>query len=481
MPEGRPALEYLRGRGLTDETIAQFHLGFALDQRGSLKAALMRDGFTEERLIEAGLLIRPEEGATYDRFRGRVIFPIADRQGRTIAFGGRVLGQGEPKYLNSPETPLFHKGSTLYGLPHALGPARTAGEIVVVEGYMDVIGLHQAGIRNAVAPLGTALTEDQIRLLWRIVPEPVLCFDGDTAGERAALRAIERALPMLTPGFSLRFAFIPAGEDPDSFVRRRGADAARKLLGQPLALSETLWLFETAGGTPATPEARADLKKRLLQHAARIQDEDLRRGFNQHFGDRVWREFSAARGAGAGGAFARGPKAAEARIPGRMALGHGVTARVQAERVMLALVVNQPGLFAEIEEELGTARFTETALDRLRQGLLGALGRAPEGWTVASVPELLADAALEASMKAAARSKAGFCMGRSETSEGPEGLSNIRRGGRRNDARETDTRDRSGIGIAASQHFGQPYPWDIKWGGGATKGAAAREIVLTLA
>ncbi|MEK7245331.1 MAG: DNA primase, partial [Pseudomonadota bacterium] len=165
MPEGRLALEYLRGRGLADETIAQFRLGYAPDSRGSLKAALLREGFTEERLVEAGLLILPEDNSargTYDRFRGRVMFPIADRRGQVIAFGGRILGDGEPKYLNSPETPVFHKVFSLYGLSHAAGPARTAGEVFVVEGYMDVIGLHQGGIRNAVAPLGTALTEDQI-------------------------------------------------------------------------------------------------------------------------------------------------------------------------------------------------------------------------------------------------------------------------------------------------------------------------------
>src|SRR5262249_35774029 len=155
-------------------------------------------------------------------------FPISDRRGRVIAFGGRILDQGEPKYLNSPETALFHKGRTLYGHAQAARAARESGEIVVCEGYMDVIALAEAGFAGAVAPLGAALTESQIAELWRLVPEPILCFDGDAAGQRAAGRAAERALPMLEPGKSLRFALLPNGEDPDSFVRKRGAEALRE-------------------------------------------------------------------------------------------------------------------------------------------------------------------------------------------------------------------------------------------------------------
>ncbi|MSO85416.1 MAG: DNA primase [Rhodospirillales bacterium] len=461
MPEGRPALEYLRGRGLTDETIAQFRLGYAPDRRDALKAALMRDNFTEDRMVEAGLLIVPEDNAargTYDRFRGRVMFPILDRRDRVIAFGGRVLGDGEPKYLNSPETPLFHKGFTLYGLSHALAAARAEGTLVVVEGYMDVIALHQAGIRNAVAPLGTALTEDQIRLLWRVAPEPVLCFDGDAAGSRAALRAVMRALPLLKPGYSLRFAFMPAGEDPDSMVRRQGADAVRKMLGQPLALSETLWLFETEAGLPATPgargapsynsgvvtpgargapsynsgvvtpgargapsynsgvvtpEARAALEDRLRRHTLEIEDPTVRSHFQQAFRDRAWREFRSARGHPGRGAFAPGAQAPPG-IAARAAMAAPSDALAQVERVMLALAVNHCRLFAEIEEELGSVRFVDARLDQLRQGLVRALGRAGEPprasndaplsgragekWTAAEAMALLADPALAATL-----------------------------------------------------------------------------------
>ena len=225
---GRGALDYLRRRGLAEGTIARFRLGYAPEGRTALRDALTRAGVSIELAQEAGLVGKGEDGALFDRMRGRVIFPIADRRGRVIAFGGRILGEGQPKYLNSPETPLFHKGRTLYGLGQALRPAKDAGEVVVAEGYMDVIALSQAGFPQAVAPLGTALTEEQIAELWRLVPEPTLCFDGDTAGERAAARAADRALPLLKPGQSLRFAMLPEGRgsrhaDPGGRV---GGDAA---------------------------------------------------------------------------------------------------------------------------------------------------------------------------------------------------------------------------------------------------------------
>jgi DNA primase len=442
MPEGRAALEYLRGRGLIDQTIAEFRLGFAPDARGALKAALLRDKFAEERLVEAGLLIKPDDSSkglgaaaapsgadkpaargTYDRFRGRVMFPIEDRQKRVVAFGGRIIGEGEPKYLNSPETPLFHKGFTLYGLARAVQAARQSGEIVVVEGYMDVIALHQAGIRVAVAPLGTALTEDQIRLLWRVAPEPILCFDGDAAGQRAAGRALERALPLLKPGFSLRFAFLPAGDDPDSLIRRQGVETMRRVLDRPLALSETLWLFETAAGRPntpgarsapsygsgvVTPEARAALEDRLRRHVQRIEDPTLRAHFLQAFRDRARNEFRETRPAGAFGVppargRGRGAPAPSRPVPpigpaARAALATQVDARFEAECFMLALAVNHCRLFPEIEEELGTVRFADPRLDRLRQELLRVLGGAQGEWTAAEVQAMLADEAASATL-----------------------------------------------------------------------------------
>ncbi|MGE5545495.1 MAG: DNA primase, partial [Solirubrobacterales bacterium] len=212
-PAGREGLAYLKNRGLSDATIARFRLGWAPDSREALKGALMSDRLPEAMLVEAGLLKKPEHGgASFDLFRGRVTFPITDRRGRVIAFGARTMGDHQPKYLNSPETPLFHKGSTLYGLAHAREQARTRGVALAVEGYMDVIALHQAGFDYAVAPLGTALTEEQIQELWRLADEPILSFDGDSAGQRAMARAAERALPILVPGKSLRFAVLPHPE-----------------------------------------------------------------------------------------------------------------------------------------------------------------------------------------------------------------------------------------------------------------------------
>ncbi len=204
---GKAALGYLAERGVDDAALRRFRLGFAPDSREALKQALTGQGFTEAVLVEAGLLIQPEDGRpSYDRFRGRVIFPIADRKGRVVAFGGRILEGDGPKYLNSPETPLFHKGRMLYNMDHAVPAARDGAEVVVAEGYMDVIALDRAGFHAAVAPLGTALTEDQIAALWKLSDEPVLCFDGDEAGGRAAARAADRALPLLRCGPASRCA-----------------------------------------------------------------------------------------------------------------------------------------------------------------------------------------------------------------------------------------------------------------------------------
>ena len=332
------------------------------------------------------------------------MFPITDRQPRHRLRRPHP-GDGEPKYLNSPETQLFHMGANLYALSHALAAVRAKGTLAVVEGYMDAIQLHQAGIMNVVAPLGTALTEEQIMALWKLAPEPVLCFDGDNAGQRAALRAADRALPILKAGYSLRFAFMPAGEDPDSLVRRHGVDAARKILAAAIPLSETLWLSETTSGFPETPEARAALEARLRRHAARIQDASLRDHFTQAFRERLRGEMQAARerkgGFGKGGfgkgAFGKGgPRKntglfAAGGIALRAALATTADAGLQAERILIALAVNHPPLFAEIEETLGSTAFADPALDRLRQALLRALAQVPEGWEASDVPGLLGD------------------------------------------------------------------------------------------
>jgi DNA primase len=274
--DGAEARAYCGRRGLGEATIRKFGFGFAPDARAKLKTALNR--FGNEMLVEAGLLIQPEGEARepYDRFRGRLMFPIRDRRGRVVAFSARILGTGEPKYLNSPDTPLFDKGRTLFNVDKAAAASRDAKRVIVVEGQMDVIALDQAGIKETVAPLGTAMTEAQLDLLWRLSPAPILCFDGDAAGQKAAIRAALRALPHLAPGRSLGFATLPAGQDPDDIVRTAGRPGIEALLAEPEPLVDRLWRHELAAEPLATPEQKAGLRRRLLEHVAGIADPDVR-------------------------------------------------------------------------------------------------------------------------------------------------------------------------------------------------------------
>ena len=271
---GADARAVLERRGTRAETARAFGLGYAPDARGRLRTALKDYG--DPLLVEAGLLIQVEQKEPYDRFRGRLMIPIRDARGRTIAFGGRVIGDGEPKYLNSPETPLFDKGRTLFNLDRAQAAARKAGRVIAVEGYMDVIALAQAGFEEAVAPLGTALTEHQLERLWRLADVPLLCFDGDAAGQKAAIRAAHRALPLLEPGRSLCFVTLPSGEDPDDVVRTRGPHAFEAMLRQTQPLVDRLWQHELAAEPLATPEQRAGLKRRLADLAGAIADRHVR-------------------------------------------------------------------------------------------------------------------------------------------------------------------------------------------------------------
>ena len=272
-PDGAEARDYLQRRGIGGATAERFGLGLAPLGRTRLKEALKDHG--EDQLIDCGLLIKPDEGAPYDRFRGRLMIPIRDRRERVIGFGGRILGQGEPKYLNSPETVLFDKGRTLYNIDRASPASRQANRVIVVEGYMDAIALDRAGIAEAVAPNGTALTEAQLELLWRMTPAPILCFDGDNAGQRAGIRAALRALPHLGPERTLRFVSLPAGQDPDDLLRESGAAALEAVLEQSEPLVDKLWTYERDVAPLVTPEERAGLKQRLVQHAAAIGDRSL--------------------------------------------------------------------------------------------------------------------------------------------------------------------------------------------------------------
>jgi DNA primase len=285
--EGAKARDYLATRGFDAHTVQRFGFGYAPEGRQALKAALSQ--FPEAKLIEAGLRITVEDKDPYDRFRGRLMLPIEDARGRVIAFGGRILDKDKkdaPKYLNSPDTPLFDKGRTLYNL-HRAGPAsRQSGRVIVVEGYMDVIALSAAGFAESVAPLGTALTERQIEMLWRLVETPILCFDGDAAGQRAAMRAVVRALPLLRPAHSLKIVRLPAGLDPDDLIKRDGPRAMEQALAGAQSLLDTLWQHEHAAAPLNTPEDKAGLKARLLAHVDTIADQDIRGLYRRELLDR---------------------------------------------------------------------------------------------------------------------------------------------------------------------------------------------------
>src|SRR5690348_3631000 len=284
---GAEARDYLKRRGIEPDVVQRFGLGFAPDSRSALKRALDRLG--EDKLVETGMLIKPEEGgATYDRFRGRLMFPIRDPRGRVIGFGGRILGAGEPKYLNSPDTPLFDKGRTLYNIDQASPASRTAKRLIVVEGYMDVIALDRAGIAEVVAPNGTAVTEAQLERMWRLDPSPIMCFDGDSAGRKAAIRAALRALPHITPERTLRFVELPPGQDPDDVIRTGGREAFEALIASPEPLDARLWRHEVEAEPLTTPEAWAGLKQRLIAHASVIGHADLSRIYREDWLSRFY-------------------------------------------------------------------------------------------------------------------------------------------------------------------------------------------------
>ncbi len=288
--DGREAMDYLRGREVSDEQIKEFQIGFAPSSRNAVKDYLLNKGFTDDVLAEAGLVIKPEDGsASYDRFRNRIMFPILGNRDRVTAFGGRALDpNARAKYLNSPETPLFHKGSVLYNFTSARSAAAADKKpLIVCEGYMDVIALWGAGIKRAVAPLGTALTEDQLGLLWRSSDEPVLCFDGDSAGVNAAHRSIDRALPLLKPGVSLNFAFLPEGQDPDDLLRAEGAGAMNAVLDKARPLVDVLWEREVAAQPLDTPERRAKLRSHLRELVKSITDKDVRGAYGTELSQRL--------------------------------------------------------------------------------------------------------------------------------------------------------------------------------------------------
>jgi DNA primase len=369
-PQGAEAAAYLARRGLDQAIILRFGLGYAPGDRTALKRALQAEGYDERTAIEAGLLVRPEDGGpSFDRFRHRVMFPIHDGRGRTVGFGGRALGEARAKYLNTPDTPLFHKGELLYGLALARPAVRERGTVLVAEGYMDVIALAQAGFANAVAPLGTAITEAQLALLWQLADEPVVCLDGDEAGLRAAHRLIERALPVLGPGKSLRFALLPPGQDPDSLLRRRGRDFLGKVIEEAIPLHELLWSRETANRSLHVPQHRSALEKRFRELAGMIPDRSMSRLFLSAF----FRRLHLALGRTDPRARARPSYLAGDGGPGVGArrLAALVTKPELADaRQLFGPILVHPDLLHEVEEELASLEFAEPELDLLHRAIL---------------------------------------------------------------------------------------------------------------
>ncbi|WP_036258503.1 DNA primase [Methylocapsa aurea] len=395
---GAVARSYLSQRGLSSALQSQFRLGYALPEKYALRDHLAGKGVSSEAMIEAGLLIHGEDIAVpYDRFRDRIMFPICDRSGRVIAFGGRALAKDvSAKYLNSPETALFHKGAVLYNHHLARKAAHESGAVIVVEGYVDAIAMTSAGFGATVAPLGTALTPDQTELLWKMAEEPILCFDGDRAGRKAAYRAIDMALPLIGPGRSLRFALLPEGQDPDDLVRSGGSGAMADILARALPLAELIWVRETESGNFATPERRAQLERRLGEIAREIKEETLRRYYQADFKARLRQlfdrgsergferrrqgangglgsKFSPRRGAERAGEASsplRAPPFVSPNLARSPLLRPDKAALPPREALILLLLLNHPGLIERHIEAIAEIEFSSLEARSLRDALL---------------------------------------------------------------------------------------------------------------
>ncbi|MCF1470980.1 DNA primase [Agrobacterium vitis] len=438
--QGAKARAYLRERGLSGRTIETFRLGYAPESRNALKEHLAGKGVPKEQIEACGLVVHgPDIPVSYDRFRDRIMFPILSSRDKVIAFGGRAMSPDAPaKYLNSNETELFHKGNVLYNFSRArrtLQGADGAETIIAVEGYMDVIALYQAGVENAVAPLGTALTENQLELMWKMTPQPVLCFDGDGAGQRAAFRAVDLALPHLKPGKSVRFAMLPDGKDPDDLVKQDGRAPFDRVLAEARSLDEMVWLRETGQGRFDTPEQRAELEARLKQIVNIIADENVRRHYQQNVRDRLYGFFQGrGQGQGAGragrGNFERGGGGFAGNRPGNGwfqngAGGRGAPAGQRPgstmasdrltrsgmvsrshdqpslrESVLALTIVNHPQLLQEDYDEISCIDFDSRDLQRLWPAVLTAVAQTGAQLTREDLYERLMSAGFDTLLKA---------------------------------------------------------------------------------
>ena len=396
---GAKARGYLADRGIEPKTQLQFRIGYAPGERFALKEHLGGQGIPVEDMVETGLLVAGDDiPVPYDRFRDRVMFPITDLRGRVVAFGGRALEKDvAAKYLNSPETPLFHKGGMLYNAATARQAAHQGAQLIVVEGYVDAIAMVTAGYEATVAPLGTALTEDQLALLWKMADEPLLCFDGDGAGRRAAYRAVDLALPHISPGKSLKFATLPEGQDPDDLVRSGGREAVADVLASARPLAEMLWLRETEGGGFDTPERRAALDQRMAEVTAAIGDASVRKYYRQDLEARIARLFAPAErrdapprrheggafrdksdrwGAGKRGGRSGSPRevlgASSAKLATSQIVRGARSSLPSREALILLAAINHPWLLETHAEDLAGLEFRHPDGDRLRRAILDA-------------------------------------------------------------------------------------------------------------
>jgi DNA primase len=392
---GREAQAYLERRGLSRDIVKDFGLGYAPNERFAMRRALMAQGFAEAELLAAGLLAQADgQGEGFDRFRHRIMFPIADERGRIVAFGGRALGDARAKYLNTAQTEIFHKGELLYNHHRASRPARERREVLLAEGYMDVIALAQAGFTHAVAPLGTAITERQLALLWKLAEAPTVCLDGDRAGLAAALHVAEHALPLMRGGQTLRFAMLPDGEDPDSFLRRHGNGPLRAILDKAQHLSVFVWsaLNEHSFRNLDLdrPEQIAALRRKLRSFEAKAADPDIRLGLKRRFGELLEERLAGIRQSRQrtvtsrprSGDHRRGPSGVGAgstaggRIPGWSGVGSpGLEAALARQetsreaRVLLPLL-RHPEWLSGCEDDFSSLQLTDSRLELLRQEIV---------------------------------------------------------------------------------------------------------------
>lgn len=362
--------DYFLKRGLSPETIEKFRLGYAPDEWRDLKHGLQSEGFSEKTLLDTALVRRSEKGGEpYDTFRNRVMFPIINMQGKPVAFGGRVLDGSEPKYLNSPQTTFFNKSNLLYALYHAAPHIRKDDMAILVEGYMDVIGLYEAGVKCAVAPMGTAVTEEQVDLLWRYHDTPTICLDGDTAGQQAATRLANRVLGVLKAGKGLKFALMPEGHDPDSYVAAHGREKFLKLMAECRTLEDVLWQDLKQGVTLSSGQGRATVEKRIGEMTKNIKDDTTRKHLFGAMRDRMWDEIKSRRGTG------KQTKTTHISWEGaQVKTEHGAGS---VQQMLLALVLHEPDILPLISEEFAQLEYTDKTQAHLQGKLFSVLS--PQG------------------------------------------------------------------------------------------------------